>query len=135
MMTVVVIKVIKISTCQYIALMRNKRCLSPPHRGLMFFQITSSFIYTSSINRIVTLSLSLSLSLDSIISLLCQPKQHWRRPLLPSGTATFLLIRLLLQTGIGLSLCQFVSCHIICLIQRLLSCYLLWFCNLALYNK
>ena len=51
----------------------------------MFFWITSFFMYTSSINRIVTLSLFL----DSIISLLCQPKQHWRRPLLPSGTATF----------------------------------------------
>ncbi|WZY91330.1 hypothetical protein YC2023_063659 [Brassica napus] len=61
--------------------MRNKRCFSPPRRGLMFFWITSSFMYTSSINRIVTLSLFL----DSIISLLCQPKQHWRRPLLPSG--------------------------------------------------
>ena len=70
MMTVVVIKVIKISTCQYIALMRNKRCLSPPHRGLMFFWITSSFIYTSSINRIVTLSLSLSLSRFHYISTL-----------------------------------------------------------------
>ncbi|KAG5399435.1 hypothetical protein IGI04_021249 [Brassica rapa subsp. trilocularis] len=52
-----------------------------PTRVNVLLWITSSFIYTSSINRIVTLSLSL----DSIISLLCQPKQHWRRPLLQQG--------------------------------------------------